>query len=57
MRRTASEVTLDLGRSRIRIGLPPGAEVLSMTEPGPVADPQSAIGRALKARRPERCRP
>lgn len=49
MRRTASEVTLDLGRSRIRIGLPPGAEVLSMTEPGPVADPQSAIGHALES--------
>ncbi|NLU42613.1 MAG: DUF2088 domain-containing protein [Firmicutes bacterium] len=47
MPHTASEVTLDLGRSKVTIAVPPGADVLSMTEPGPLADPQSAIHRAL----------
>lgn len=47
MPRTSSEVALDLGRSRVRISVPPDADVLSMTEPGPLADPQSAIHHAL----------
>lgn len=43
----ARDVTLDLGRSKVRIALPPGADVLSMSEPRPLTDPRSAIVQAL----------
>lgn len=41
------EIVLDLGRSRVRLRVPAGADVLSMTEPTAVLDPERAIEEAL----------